>query len=253
MKAVRRVVAGAAVAALAGCGGHDPARSARAARPVVSVGHPTPPRHAEIQQGGTLELAAPGMRLAVLHAPGADPRDVCVGVLPAGALYLEADVACDVRVPGSPTLFVMRPGEGAPAVVAGVAPPGVARVRVSGPGGPRRLPLSRHRAFMAVYAVGTRGRVRVSAGGRTAATFRLGHTIRLPRHRRRGAVFGDEVGERILRSSYTDILRRFGAPAARGRHRGRRCLNYAVVGEGPGGWWFCFAPGGRMVSADHSS
>jgi hypothetical protein len=176
-----------------------------------------------------------------------------VAVLPAGALHDEADATRDVRVPGAPSVFVLRPGEGAPAVVAGIAPPGIARVRVDGPGGSRLLPLSRHRAFMAVYAVGTRGTVSVAADGRTVDTFVLGTRIRLPRHRRHGAVFSDEVGEPILKRSYAQILRRFGPPAARGRHRGHRCLRYEVVGEGPGGWWFCFRGDGRMVSASHSS
>ena len=42
-------------------------------------------------------------------------------------------------------------------------------------------------------------------------------------HRRPGAVFGDEVGEPILRRSYADVVRRFGPPAAIREH-GQRVL-----------------------------
>jgi hypothetical protein len=256
-------------AAVAGCS-HSAASQPQQARPssrIVSIGHPTAPRPAQVQRGGTLELEAsavgsprsPGFRLVVLRAPGADARDLCVATAPVGIGRGEANAECDVRVFGLAAIFVEQPGVPdrlgpEPTVVAGIAPPDIARIAISGPGGYWKLPLSKHRAFLALYAHGIRGRVRVIAyrrgGGSFTRTFSLRsrHTNRHP-HRRRGAVFNDEVGESILARSYTNIVRHFGPPAAVDREHGNRCAYYEVVGEGAVGWRFCFAAGGRMISA----
>jgi hypothetical protein len=204
---------------------------------------------------------SPGFRLVVLRAPGANARDLCVATAPVGVGFGEASSACDVRVPGAAAIFVRRPGipdrlGPAPTVVAGIAPPDVVRVAISGPGGRWNLPLSRHRAFLALYAHGVRGRMRVIAdrrrGGSLTRTFSLKRpTNRFPSHphRRRGAVFGDEVGERILARSYSNLVRHFGPPAAIHREHGERCAYYELVGDGAVGWRCCFAAGGRMISA----
>jgi hypothetical protein len=90
---------------------------------------------------------SPGFRLAVLRAPGADARDLCVATAAVGNGRGEANSACDVRVPGVAAVFVEQPGipdrlGPEPTVVAGIAPPDVARVAISGPGGHWTLPLS---------------------------------------------------------------------------------------------------------------
>jgi hypothetical protein len=206
---------------------------------------------------------SPGFRLAVLRAPDADARDLCVATAPVGVGLGEANGACDVRVPGVAAVFVAQPGipdrlGPQPTVVAGIAPPDVVRIAISGPGGRWNLPLSEHRAFLALYAHGVRGRVRVIAdrvrGGSSTRTFSLPlsrHSNLFPSHphRRRGAVFGDEVGESILQRSYTNIVHQFGPPAAGDRVHGNRCAYYEVVGDGPTGWRFCFAATGRMIGA----
>jgi hypothetical protein len=143
-------------------------------------------------------------------------------------------------------------------VVAGIAPPDIGRIAVSGPGGHWELPLSAHRAFLVLYAHGVRGRVRVIAyrrqGGWFTSTFSLplrGRINRRPSrpHRRSGAVFDDEIGENILQRSYTTIVRDFGPPAATDRAHGSRCAYYQVVGQGAIAWRFCSAGTGRMISA----
>jgi hypothetical protein len=204
---------------------------------------------------------SPGFRLIVLRAPGANPRDLCVATAPIGQGLGEANSACDVRAPGAAAVFVAQPGipdrlGHTPTVVAGIAPPDIVRLTISGPGGRWVLPLSQHRGFLALYAHGTHGRVRIVAdrigGGSSTRTFSLPlsrHTKLFRRHRRRGAIFDDEVGENILRRSYTRIVRDFGPPAAIDREHGNRCAYYEVVGDGPIGWRFCFATGGRMLSA----
>jgi hypothetical protein len=109
-----------------------------------------------------------------------------------------------------------------------------------------------------LYAHGVRGSVRVIAyrrqGGSFTRTFSLPLSWRINRrpshpHRRRGAVFDDEIGENILQRSYTTIVRDFGPPAAVHREHGGRCAYYQVVGRGTIGWRFCFADTGRMISA----
>lgn len=157
----------AAVAGLAGCGGHERVAAtattlaAAPPAPVVSVGRPTRPRFVAIgEHGGTLELVArpvrgaPGFRLALPHTPGANPRDLCVVTAAAGIGFTDGDRQCDVRTPGRAAAVASRPGVpdrlgAAPVVVAGIAPPDTVRVTLAGPGGRRVLPLSRHRAFLA--------------------------------------------------------------------------------------------------------
>jgi hypothetical protein len=89
-----------------------------------------------------------------------------------------------------------------------------------------------------------------SGGGSVTRTFSLPlrHHPSHP-HRRRGAVFNDEVGESILQRSYANVVRHFGPPAAIHREHGSRCAYYEVVGDGAIGWRFCFAGTGRMISA----
>lgn len=259
------VVVGSA-AAIAGCsdGGASAHRQAQPASHVLVVGRPITPRPARIQRGGTLELQAtgvgsprsPGFRLAVLRTPGADPRDLCVATVPVGLGVGEANTSCDVRSPGAAAVFVQQPGipdrlGPQPTVVAGIAPPDVVRVELNGPGGHRVPPLSRHRAFLALYAHGVRGHVQLIADRATGApavrTFSLPlspHANLFPGHphRRRGAVFDDEVGENIIGRSYSSVVHRFGPPAAINRKNGAKCVYYEVVGDGPVGWRSASAP-----------
>jgi hypothetical protein len=77
---------------------------------------------------------------------------------------------------------------------------------------------------------------------------RYGATERLStrRHRRPGAVFGDEIGENVLTRTRAQVLERFGPPA---RTRGA-CDFYELVGDARRrGWRFCYRAGGVMTAA----
>jgi hypothetical protein len=107
----------------------------------------------------------------------------------------------------------------------------------------RRLPLSAHRGFLAVFP---------HAGARLVSELNDGRQVnvrlsrsRPHRHRREGAVFNDEVGESVLTLNRRQVVRRFGRPAA---VRGS-CTYYEMVGDRHDGWEFCFKPDGRMTSA----
>jgi hypothetical protein len=249
-----------AVAAIDGCGGDEPPAPAPASAPapaLVSVGQP-------VSGSGGFELRAAG----VGRPPSAAVRagvdraargDRCVVVLPEGLARGEADRSCDVRAGRPAVALVLVLGipdrlGATPAIVAGVAEPGVSSIVLDGPGGRRELPLSAGGGFLALYAHAATGRARIVARTRAGAVTVLRFSLPVPRrsvhrHRRAGAVFGDEVGELILRLPYFELVRRFGAPAATRTIGGERCAFYEVVGEGAHGWRFCFAAGGRMTGA----
>lgn len=191
---VPNVVDPPGVLAGGGCGG---ARGRRAAVPpttgvpgILSVGVPVRPRTVWPLRG-TLEVAAspvvggprsPGFRLLLLHAAGSDPRDACAATAAVGIDSGDADGHCTIRVAGQLSDFTYTPGVPdrsgrAPTVVAGVSGAGVSRVELDGPGGLRTLPLSAHRAFLALFADGVRGRVRLiglrAGGGTTVSRFSL--------------------------------------------------------------------------------
>jgi hypothetical protein len=262
----------AASAAAVGCGvGHAPKPPVAPRADVVTVGHPIAGRAVRAPTPGTVELRAAspvaGARqvwfVVVLRPPPGRPRDTCftigLEVLDIG----EADTRCDVLVPRTGAIsFVDVPSipdrfGPSPTVISGVAPPGVRGVRLDGPGGSRSLPLSTHRAFLAVYAPRARGKVSVVSqlGDRESVrSFELPVSPRVylsapHQHRRRGAVFNDDVGENITGRSYDQVIRRFGPPAAVRREQRLRCAYYEVVGSAGDGWRFCFARDGHMVSA----
>jgi hypothetical protein len=222
----------------------------------VSVGQPVPPVEIRKPARGTIELRAPGGWFAArLDPPPGRPRDACVLVGEREKGLLEADTICDVLVRDSAASMIRPLVAGA--VLTGVAPRGVRAVRVAGPGRTRTLPLSAGRAFLAVFRPTASGRVRVVSElerGATVRSFSLPlsrrWSLRLhDRHRRRGAVFNDEIGEQIMQLSYTEVVDRFGPPARIRRERGERCAYYEVVGFAEDGWRFCFSATGRMTSA----
>jgi hypothetical protein len=265
------VAAVLAVAAGAGACGSDDASAPHRKPALVSVARPTPPRHVRVPSPASVELRArnpdldgrPRLYAAILTPPPGRPRDVCVATGIVGQDRAEADTGCDVAVPGSATAMIGltslpdRDGP-SPTPIAGVAPAGVRDVVVDGPGGPRRLPLSAHRGFLVLYSARARGQVRLISRlrqGSREKSFRLplpGERSYSPlhRHRRRGAVFNDEIGEAILSSTSRQVVRRFGPPAAERTEGGRRCAYYEVVGFADDGWRLCFAPSGSMFSAD---
>jgi hypothetical protein len=258
--------------AVAGCG-HGSGRESITGEPAgVSVGRPTAVQRVDTFGTGAIELRAaspgesgrPSWFAMVLLPRGGNPRDVCIatGLIEEDAA--EANPSCGVAVRGAATSFIEAPGvpvryNGSPTVISGRAPIGVRSVRLEGPGGTRRLPLSAHRAFLAVYASGVRGRVRViSAGpnGESVRSFALPLSPRFDRHphRRRGAVFNDDdIGKDITSRSYGQLVRRYGPPAVVRRERGLRCAYYELVGFPQDGWRFCFAPNGRIVRASANS
>jgi hypothetical protein len=265
-----------ACAAVIGCASDQPSRPPGPQRAdVVSVGRPVAGRAVRVPAPGTVELraAAPGPSarqvwfVAVLRPPPGRPRDACLAIGLEAQDRAEADTRCDISVPGTGAVsFVDVPGipdrfGPSPTVITGVAPPGVQAMRLEGPGGRRALPLSEHRAFLAVYAPRARGKVSVVSqlGDRESVrSFGLPVSPRLylsarHEHRRRGAVFSDEVGESITGRSYRQVVRQFGPPAAVRREQRLRCAYYEVVGSAGDGWRFCFARDGHMVSATGGS
>jgi len=197
----------------------------------------------------------------VLFPPPGRPRDVCVATGLVDEDPAEANTSCDLLVRGSATSFIaVAPIRGRSndrlALISGVAPPDVRAVYLQGPGATRRLPLSAHRAFLAVYAANARGRVRIVSKlrrGRTVRRFELPLSPRASfpqhRHRRRGALFNDEIGKDVMLLAYRQLVRRYGPPAVLRRERGLRCAYYELVGFANDGWRFCFTRAGRMDSA----
>lgn len=260
-------------AALAGCG-QDSDRTAPApgSTAVLSVGRPIPVQPVHTFGRGAIELraASPGARGRprwfgmVLLPRGGDPRDVCVATGLVEEDPAEANTSCGVSVAGAATSFVEVAGiparhGGPPTVISGRAPKDVGGLRLEGPGGSRRLPLSAHRAFLAVYARGARGRVRLISEGRrreSVRSFELPVATQLAHreHRRRGAVFNDDdISKDITSRSYRQVVRRFGPPALLRREHGLRCAYYELVGFPRDGWRFCFVRDGRMVRASGNS
>jgi hypothetical protein len=260
----------AIVVALTGCGaGSSPTPSRPGPAPdALSVAVPvTPERVRRFPGPGTVELRTAGGRATwyalVVSQPPERVRDVCLAIGIRQQDPVEADRSCDVSTGRGVISFVEVLGipdryGPSPTVVSGVAAADVRSVRLEGPGGTRRLPLSAHRAFMAVYPATAHGKVRLVAQrdrGDTVRSFDLPLSRRAERapqhrHRRPGAVFNDEIGEPILASNYTQIVRRFGPPVAVRTEHGLRCTYYEVVGSPHDGWQFCFAANGRMTSAN---
>jgi hypothetical protein len=201
----------------------------------ISIGRPV--------TGEPYELEAPPLRSSpgyrALVVP-TDAPDRCVATVPVGQRLREANRACNT---GDAALFVARYGVparlGKPVtVVAGIAPPDAVRVDL----GAHRLPLSAHRAFLALVA-----------GGRppVTVTTATGETRRLTTRRRRrpGAVFDDEIGENVLLRTRAQMVARFGPPAA----TEGACDYYALVGDTRRrGWRFCYRAGGAMTGASGS-
>jgi hypothetical protein len=203
-------------------------------------------------------------RVVAMRPPPHGPRDVCLTFGLAAQDLAEADTRCDVSAPGSGAVsFLDVPGipdrfGPPPTLIMGVAPPDVRAVQVEGLGGTHPLPLSAHRAFVAVYAPSAHGKVRlVSTLGdrKTVRTFELpapprSYLFAPHPHRRPGAVFNDEVGESITGLTYRQVVHRFGPPAVVRREQGRRCAYYEVVGYANDGWQFCFRRDGHMFGAE---
>ncbi|MDQ1727649.1 MAG: hypothetical protein QOK14_1694 [Frankiaceae bacterium] len=238
---------------------------------IVSIGRPVAPRFVTVLGPGWVEVRAtspaaggrPAWRVVAMRPPPGRPRDTCVTVGLAAQDLAEADTTCDVSAPGAGAVsFLDVPGipdrfGRPPTLISGVAPPDVRAVRVEGLGGTHTLPLSAHRAFVAVYAPGARGTVRLvsQVGNRERVrSFKLPAPLRVyasahHEHRRRGAVFNDEVGEPITQLSYRQVVHKFGPPAVLRREHGLRCAYYEVVGYANDGWQFCFRRDGRMDGA----
>jgi hypothetical protein len=70
------------------------------------------------------------------------------------------------------------------------------------------------------------------------------HHARRPPH----SVYDDEVGESIIGTPYSRLVRMFGSPATRRSAPGGFCVFYDLVGQAPRGWEFCIR-GGRVESA----
>jgi hypothetical protein len=64
------------------------------------------------------------------------------------------------------------------------------------------------------------------------------------KHRPRGFIYNDEIGENVLTAPYNRIIELFGPPAS----RNGRCIEYHIVGQPKAKWTFCFK-GQKMTSA----
>lgn len=207
----------------------------------------------ELQTATAARLPTPSVFATLARPVLREPRDVCFGVYTYNESPEDGDIGCAVWGPDPLATSVGRTSIPSRPYFAnyilGQAASDVIRVELIGPDGTVGLPLSSHRVFLAVFGPSARGqfdlRAELAGGHRFSRvmTFSLlGHQIRadLPRYRRPGAVFDDEVGESILGHSYRQIVRRFGAPlrTISSNHR-ERCVYYDVVGY-PTGWKFCF-------------
>jgi hypothetical protein len=263
-----------ALVAAVGCGRDsrpEPKPPPHRAPGIVSVGQPVAPRFVREMGPGWVELRAespaaggrPVWRVVAMRPPPHGPRDVCLTFGLAAQDLAEADTRCDVSAPGSGAVsFLDVPGVAdrfgrTPTLIMGVAPPDVRAVRVEGVGGTHSLPLSQRRAFIAVYAPRAHGKVRLVSqlsDRKVVRTFKLpaperSYLFARHPHRRRGAVFNDEVGEPITQLTYRQVVHRFGPPAVVRQEHGRRCAYYEVVGYANDGWQFCFRADGHMFSA----
>jgi hypothetical protein len=239
---------------------------------LVSVGRPVTPRFTREIGPGWDELRVrsadtdgrPVLRVVAMRQPPGRPRDFCVTHGLAAQDIAEADTECDLSAPRSPGAVSFLTLAGSQdrrgrwlALVSGRAPPGVHAVRVEGVGGSHTLPLSAHRAFAAVYAGRAHGKVRLvseRSDGEIVRSFKLplpkrGYLSAHHQYRRRGAVFGDEIGEPVASLSYRQLVRRYGPPAVVRREHGQRCAYYEVVGYANDGWQFCALPNGRLSAA----
>ena len=241
----------AATLALAACGGGE---GSGASSPQVVVGQPVAPERFATPRPSRLQLRAanPGGGAPILMAyvteTGMDPRDVCFAIAVQRQNPAEADEHCELRDPeGGVTFFVAYKGT---TVVAGHAGPRVTELLLGTGRATSQLPLSVHRGFLVALPASSHTRLALIArhDDGTVHTTDVSLPASLePRHahRRAGAVFDDEVGERIVQLSETELLGRFGPPAA--RHGD--CLRYQVVGSPKLAWRFCFDDGGTMSSA----
>jgi hypothetical protein len=64
------------------------------------------------------------------------------------------------------------------------------------------------------------------------------------KHRPRGFIYNDEIGENVLTAPYDRIIELFGPPALRHGN----CIEYKIVGRPSDHWKFCFR-GQKMISA----
>jgi hypothetical protein len=242
---MRRALAFLILPALLGCGARRTARTIRAtpaAPPPFAIGRPVAPEtvRGRVLPPGTIELRAGSWFLEVVQRPGANPRDVCVEI-GIDQRRGDADQTCAVS---AGRLVSFAAVHGSTSVIAGVAAQGVRSVKLGG----TPLPLSAHRAFLAVVTAGTRARLQLVVDGSRVRTLELPQRpAREPHHahRRRGAVFNDEIGESITLLSYKQLVARFGPPAT----ASGRCVYYELVGDPRDGWRFCFTAAGRMRSA----
>jgi hypothetical protein len=250
------------VTALSGCGGvaaHHPARrpappAARGSALAV-VGQPVPAHTVTVAgSGGTLQLRAGGVLAALVRPVARHPDDVCFGVYMTGGSPAEGDLGCSVRGPGRLASVAGMLGEAHGGYLVGQLPPGATGLEMLSAGASRPVPVavSPARIFLIVFAPAARGPVRLRASSAGGPGLQAALTLPLTlarvsafsdRYRRPGAVFDDEIGERILGTSQAQIVRRFGPPRATlSRRPGRSCLYYDVVGE-PTGWSLCFRHG----------
>lgn len=208
-------------------------------------GHPASGRHVRSTRPATVEVRAGKMLLLFFPASRADRRDVCVATARRRESLFEANEYCGVVSEDDFWSFTTSDR-----AVGGFAPRAVRRVSVSGQGAHHlRLPLSRHRTFLALFPASVRGTVVVSArlrdGRLRRQRLRLPPPLRRPVHPRRrpGAVFSDEVGEDIIGVSERRLLRRFGPPVTITRGGQPGCIYYELVGDLSDGWTFCIADG----------
>lgn len=186
------VASAAAVVAMAQTG--PPRHPTTSSSPLVSIGHPITPYRAGKPKRGWMEMRAAdpagGPRRGVLYHSfrkerrGRVLRHVCneVGFERELRRYPVRDggscMPLDPRLPREPLTFSYGTGTRLPVTLTGTASADVERVVADGPGGIYELPLSRHRAFLAIYSREAKGKVTLSAHLRDGST--RFHEIELP-------------------------------------------------------------------------
>ena len=182
----------AAVVAMAQTG--PPRHPTKSTSPLVSIGQPISPYRAGKPKLGWMEMRATDpaggpTRGVLFHTfrkerRGELLRHVCneVGYESQLRRYPVRDggncMPLDPRLPREPLFWSYGTGTRLPVTLTGTASTDVERVVLDGPGGIFELPLSRHRAFLAVYSRKAKGKVTLTAHLRDGST--RFHELELP-------------------------------------------------------------------------
>jgi hypothetical protein len=197
--------------------------------PPIAIGVPMP-------DPGRLWAGNPaggaGVVLERARRPGMNPRDACFRI---GFEGRASSRFCAVKDPDGGVIEFDASVSGPVSVITGHAGRAVRRLFVEVEGESHELPRTRDGAFLALLPASYRGNVMLVArnGDGTVATHSFAAV------RRRGVVFGGEIGKAVMDDARQAVLRHLGPP----RSRDGRCWLYGEVGSPKVRWTLCFEEG----------